>query len=227
MTDRDLANEVAHTARMLAAAGLVEAFGHVSSRLPDGGFLITPTSPLHEATAASIITVDDDGVVVDDPSSASPIEIPLHTAVYRARPDVVAICRGHGPSMVAWGVSLDDVPLLHGLGAIAGKVIPVHNDLDLISSPEAGGRAALTLSDNHAALLLANGGFAVGGSLLEAATRLWFTEERATVALAARTVEPPVGDWGHRLTHSRIELIRAEAWFSSRFTYLSSTTFQE
>jgi HCOMODA/2-hydroxy-3-carboxy-muconic semialdehyde decarboxylase len=217
MTDADLAEDVARTARMLAAAGLVEAFGHVSARRPAGGFLVTPTSPLHEATASAIITVDDDGVILDDPTSAAPIEIPLHAGVYRARPDVGAICRGHAPSMVAWGVADDDVPLLHGLGAIAGETIPVHTDLDLISSQEAGDRVAETLADNHAVLLLANGGLAVGADLVEAATRLWFAEERATVALSTRTTAPPVGDWEHRLTHSHIELIRAQAWFCARF----------
>lgn len=217
MTDAELSSHVVNTARMLAAAGLVEAFGHVSARREAGGFLITPTSPLHEVTSSSIITVDDEGVVVDDPHSAAPIEIPLHAGVYRARPDVAAICRGHGPSMVAWGVTVQDVPLLHGLGAIAGKTIPVHSDLDLISSREAGDRVARTLAGNDAALLLANGGFAVGADLVEAATRLWFTEERATVALSARTTEQPVGDWEHRLTHRHVELLRAQAWFCSRF----------
>lgn len=213
----ELKTEVAATARMLAAAGLVEAFGHVSARLDGDGFLITPTLPLLDAVAGAVITVDGAGTVVDNPAGAAPLETPLHAAIYRGRPDVAAICRGHGPAMVAWGVTVEDLPLRHGLGAIAGVRIPVHPDVDLIASAESGERAAATLGPHHGALLRANGGLAVGADLLEAATRLWFVEERARVVLAAA---PPAGadiEWGHRLTHTGAELRRAKAWFAARF----------
>ena len=98
--------------------------------------------------------------------------------------------------MVAWGTSTEPVPLFHGLGAIAGEVVPVHPDLDLISTRESGDSAAATLSTHHGALLLANGGFAVGDDLLEAATRLWFLEERASVALEGPQLRAPVGRLG-------------------------------
>jgi len=227
MTEDGLAANVAQTARMLAAAGLVEAFGHVSARLPGGGFLITPTSPMLEVTSEVIITVNDDGVVVGDPRGAVPIEIPLHAAIYRARPDAAAICRGHGPSMVAWGVTTTPVPLLHGLGAIAGETVPVHDDLDLISTREAGDRVAATLGESFSALLLANGGFSLGTDLLEAATRLWFLEERAGVAIRAKTNTPPAGDWEHRVTHSAVELIRAKDWFEVSFASPDPLSEQE
>ncbi|WP_419918053.1 class II aldolase/adducin family protein [Candidatus Poriferisocius sp.] len=217
MTGYGLKHATAGTARMLAASKLVEAFGHVSARLPGGGFLITSTKPTLEATADSVVTVDADGTVVEDPSGAAPLEIPMHAGIYRSRPDVAAICRGHGPAMVAWGVAAEDVPLLHGLGAIAGAVVPVHPDLNLITTQESGDRLALTLGHHHCALLLSNGGLAVGADLLEAATRLWFLEERAKVALAARRTEPAAGNWDQRMTYTDVELIRAKAWFKARF----------
>ena len=213
----ELKSEVALAARMLAAAGLVEAFGHVSARLNGGGFLITPTSPLLDAVGGTVITVDDAGTVVDNPANAAPLETPLHAAVYRARPDVDAICRGHGPAMVAWGVALEDLPLRHGLGAIAGVRIPVHPDFDLIASTEAGESAAATLGSHHGMLLRANGGLAVGADLIEAATRLWFLEERARVVLEAAPGAGADIDWEHRLTHTAVELRRAKAWFAARF----------
>lgn len=213
----ELKSEVAATARMLVAAGLVEAFGHVSARLDGEGFLITPTLPLLDAVADTVITVDDAGAVVDNPANAAPLETPLHAAIYRARPDVDAICRGHGPAMVAWGVATEDLPLRHGLGAIAGERIPVHPDFELIASTEAGEGAAATLGPHHGVLLRANGGLAVGADLIEAATRLWFLEERARVVLAAVPGAVTDIDWEHRLAHTGIELRRAKAWFSARF----------
>ena len=119
--------------------------------------------------------------------------------------------------MAAWGTTTDPVPLLHGLGAIAGEELPVHPDINLVRSRDAGDALATTLGSNQAALLLANGGLAVGADLLEAATRLWFVEERARVALSAPEPKPPAGDWEQRLTHTTAELTRAKAWFLARF----------
>lgn len=213
------AAETAATARMLCAAGLVEAFGHVSARLDGDGLLITPTSPLLAVTADDVVRVWPDGALAAGEGSRAPLEIPLHAAVYRARPDVAAVCRGHGPSMVAWGTRTVALPLLHGLGALAGAEVPVHADLELITTAAAGDAVAATLGDGHAALLLANGGFAVGATLLEAATRLWFTEERARVALAALAAAPgaDADAWERRRRHSGVELERAMAWFAARF----------
>ncbi len=220
--------EVAATARMLSAAGLVEAFGHVSARLPDGGFAITPTTPLLAVTPGDVVVVDADGVA--PPGSAAPLEVPLHAAIYLARPDVAAICRGHGRSMVAWGVGTTALPLLHGLGAIAGRRVRVHPDPRLVTTPAAGEAVASTMGTDDAVLLRANGGLAVGPTLGEAATRLWFTEERAAVALAvgaasgpagldAPAGDPPVADdvWQARLDDTPAELRRAVAWFTTRF----------
>lgn len=220
----DAAVQVAYTARMLAAAGLVEAFGHVSMRLDEERFLITSTLPMLDASAETILTVDVNGEVLENPVGAAPLEIPLHAAVYSERREVNAVCRGHGRAMVAWGVTENDIPLLHGLGAIAGTTIPVHVDLDLISNVESAQSVVATLGDHHCALLKANGGFAVGADLLEAATRLWYMEERAQVALAAPTTERPEGDWPHRLTHTAVELTRAMAWFEARFSSPHSST---
>ncbi|MYI56294.1 MAG: class II aldolase/adducin family protein, partial [Acidimicrobiia bacterium] len=153
--------EVAATARMMATARLVEGFGHASARLAGGGFLMTSTSPLLSHTAEEILTVDDEGNAIDAPAG-KPLEIVIHAGIYRARPDVGAICRGHGAAMAAWGVRGEPVPLLHGMGGLAGKTVPVHHDLALITTLESGDRMAATLEDNKSMLLLANGGVAVG-----------------------------------------------------------------
>lgn len=220
-----LAEQVAATARALAAAGLVEAFGHVSARLDDGGLLITPTTPLPVVTGAQVVRIAQDRTVVAPDDAQPPLEVALHAAIYRARPDVGAICRGHGPAMVAWGTGTADLPLRHGLGLLAGTVVRVHPSCDLVTTPADGDAAATTLGDAKAMLLIGNGGLAVGADLLEAATRIWFLEERARVALATpagstNAVDPGggapnLGDWARRSRHSTAELRRASAWFAA------------
>ena len=208
--------EVAATARMMAAARLVDAFGHASARLPGGGFLMTSTAPLLTTAADTILTVGDSGETIHAPAG-KPLEIVIHAGIYRARPNVGAVCRGHGAAMAAWGVRGEPVPLLHGMGGLAGEVVPVHQDLALITTLESGDRMAATLGDNRSMLLLANGGVAVGADLVEAATRLWYLEERCRVAVEAGPVERPEGAWSQRLSDSAPELVRAKAWFAARF----------
>ena len=232
--------EVAATARMMAAARLVDAFGHASVRLPGGGFLMTSTAPLLTTAADTILTVGDSGETIHAPAG-KPLEIVIHAGIYRARPDVGAVCRGHGTAMAAWGgrgtevpsvlaggavrrLAMaawggrgTEVPLMHGMGGLAGEVVPVHPDLDLITTLDSGDRMAATLGGNRSMLLLANGGLAVGADLLEAATRLWYLEERCRVAVETAGLPQPVGAWAQRLSHSAPELIRAKAWFAARF----------
>lgn len=211
--------EVAAAARMLAAAGLVEAFGHVSARTP-GGFLITSTRPMAAAGAGDVIEVRG-GRPASGPVDALPMEAPLHAAVYRARPEAAAVCRGHPPYAAVWGAGAEELPLMHGLGGMSGAAAPVHPDIELIKTPEQAEAAARTLGGGWSLLLRANGCLTAGGDLLEAAVRLWFLEERARVAVQARQagVSPEEGAavWSRRLEDSGAELVRAKAWFLSAY----------
>jgi len=215
---RDPRQEVASTARMLARAGLVGGFGHVSVRNGDG-IAISSTRPLVVMVDDDVLVLDGDGRVVDGPAADVPIEAPMHRAIYAARPDVGAIARGHPPNVVIWGTGTRELTLLHGLGALAGRRVRVHPDIDLIASPEAARSVAATLESDMALCLRANGALAVGSSAAEAATRLYFLEDRARVALGVQTHDPPIpgSGWEDRLRHVEAELRRAVRWFEHRF----------
>jgi ribulose-5-phosphate 4-epimerase/fuculose-1-phosphate aldolase len=206
--------EVAKTAKMLARAGLVEGFGHVSFRFGQG-CLITSTMPLHDMDKDSIVKVDPSIDFADHTNL--PLETPLHIAIYESRTDVQAICRGHGNFMVVYGaMNTNELPALHGLGLLAGKSVKVFEDVELITSFKLAEKVANALGDNYAMLLRGNGGFAVGKSLIEAAVRLYFLEERARVAVLAGTATEHI-DWSKRLAYTGAELKRACKWFESRF----------
>ena len=223
---RSLLSDVAATARMVVSAGLVEAFGHVSART-ERGFLITSTRPMSECTAEDVILVDA-GVPVQGPVDRLPLEAPMHDAIYRARPGVGAICRGHPPFAVTWGITTERLPLRHGLGGIAGAVVKVHPEIELVKSADHADRVAATLGDDFSMLLAANGALSVGSDLLEAATRLWFLEERARVALWARGARIGVESrperlWKLRMEDSGAELVRAKRWMLQTFGEPSRT----
>lgn len=213
----EVREEVAAAARMLSRAGLAEAFGHVSARTAEG-FAITSVRPLHAHTSDDVALVDGAGEGLAGPVEALPMETPLHAAVYAARPDVSAICRGHPPHVVDWGVGTADLPLLHGLGGLAGTHVGIHDDPQLVTTPASAAAAARRLARDFCLILRANGAFAVGADLPEAATRLYFLEERARVALKSPAPsEFPPEQRRQRLLHSDAELARAKAWFLSRF----------
>lgn len=208
LPDAPVAAQVARAARMLAAAGLVEGFGHVSARAPEG-FVITSTAPLGAMRAED----------VGPPGSPDrPLETPLHAAIYRARPDVAAVCRTHSPAAVAWGARGQAPPLVHGLGGLSGA-IACGPATDLVTDGPSGDAAAAALGGADVLLPRANGAVCTGESLEIALVRAWFLEERARVALDAGPSARPLDDdeLRARARHFPAETARAWQWLAMRF----------
>ena len=215
------AADVALAARVLAGAGLVEGFGHVSARAGGAdsrGFLLTSTDPLATQTEASVHLLDAAGVPVSAGEDGGvPLEAPLHAAIYAARPDVHAICRTHSPAAVAWGVRGVVPPLLHGLGGLAGTIVAWGGDADLVVSAAQGARAAAALGAADCLLVRGNGNVATGATLQQATVRAWFLEERARVALDAGPDAVPLTDLDARSRHFAAEEARAWRWLAERW----------
>jgi HCOMODA/2-hydroxy-3-carboxy-muconic semialdehyde decarboxylase len=206
--------EVAAAARVLARLGFVGAFGHVSARGPDGaGVLLTPTSPpLAALQPGDLLALDADGHPPPGQAGRTPIEAPMHVAVYAGRRDVGAICRIHAPATAAWASTGATPPLLHGFGGMV-EPVAVWDDPDLIATRAVASRVATALGDAPALLLRGNGGLAVGATLDEALARAWCLEDRCRLALA-------VGDRARPLT--RAELERRSRWYGAETARLAA-----
>ncbi|MDW5594550.1 class II aldolase/adducin family protein [Conexibacter stalactiti] len=214
------AADVALAARVLAGAGLVEGFGHVSARAAGdaGGFLLTSTDPLAAQSEASIHLLDGAGAVLSAGEEGGvPLEAPLHAAIYAARPDVRAICRTHSRAAVVWGIRGAVPPLLHGLGGLAGAVATWGGDADLVTTATLGAAVAAGLGGADCLLVQGNGNVATGATLGQAVVRAWFLEERARVALDAGPGAPPLTDLDSRARHFAAEEARAWAWLREAF----------
>jgi len=206
--DAPVPTEVARAARLLAAAGLVEGFGHVSAR-SGATFVITSTRPLGTMGPADVAPPGAPG---------RPLETPLHAAIYRARPDVGAICRTHSPAAVAWGARGEAPPVVHGLGGLSGE-IATGGGCDLVADDASGDAAARELGRADVLLPRANGAVCTGPDLPSACTRAWFLEERARVALAAGPAARPLdaAELSARARHYPTETARAWQWLAWRF----------
>ncbi len=212
-----LAEEVAHAARLIARAGLVGAFGQVSARRPEGGFLITAEVPLLQVQAADVIELDTAARVAGGRTATCPVEAPLHAAIYADCHDVGAICRTHSPEAVVWASRGEVPPLVHGLGGLSG-VVAFHHEPQLISGMEAGRAAAGDLGASDCLLLHASGAVCTAETLPEAVVRAWFLEERARVAEhSTRARALTDSEAVLRARHYGHEQQRAWEWLCARY----------
>jgi ribulose-5-phosphate 4-epimerase/fuculose-1-phosphate aldolase len=154
-----LALQLAAASRILVQRGILGYSGHLSVRGPEPGtFLVQPGDDGRGALEPGrILTLDLDGRVLEG-EARPPIELYIHSEVYRARPDVAAVAHFHHDptTLLSLVEGLDFVPLKNHSSRWAPEV-PVHPDVTHIRTPEQGRALAATLGGRHAALLRAHG----------------------------------------------------------------------
>jgi L-fuculose-phosphate aldolase len=189
---REARGEVVRIARLVGAHGLaVGTSGNVGVRLEDGRIAITPSTMAYdELTVEDIVIVTADGSPSEGrrrPSS----ELPLHLAVFAARPDVGAIVHTHSPFATAFSTARREIPAVHYV--LAPLVAPGHDRLRVapyatFGTEELAEGAASTLADDNACLLANHGAVAVGRTLASAFARAERVEELAMLAWRAEQI---------------------------------------
>ncbi len=132
----ELRAEVLTACRVLHHFRIVEGFGHVSARIPGTErVLITPRRALGLVSAeAELVEVDLAGRQVGGATNP-PLEVPMHLGVYRRRPDVMAIARGHPRHVASYACAGEPLRVAHGFGANLGPVINVFRNRSWWSAP--------------------------------------------------------------------------------------------
>jgi L-ribulose-5-phosphate 4-epimerase len=143
---------------MLVMLEIMGYSGHVSARLPDGGFLVQrfadprlallPQRLLHLPVAESPSSTDGE----------PPDEVHIHREIYRARADVGAIAHFHHDptTMFTMVDGAELVPVRnHAIRWRGG--IPTHPDAARIATPTQGRELVTTLGDAFAVQLRAHG----------------------------------------------------------------------
>jgi ribulose-5-phosphate 4-epimerase/fuculose-1-phosphate aldolase len=181
----DLRAEVITACRVLSHFRIVEGFGHVSARIPGSDrILITPRRALALVTENELVELDKDGRKVGG-GGEPPLEVAMHLAVYRRRPAVAAIARGHPRYVAAYACAGEPLRVAHGLGANLGPLVPAFREPYLIKTPELGEALADALGEAEAVILRANGMLAVGQSVPHASVLALLLEETAEMQLLA------------------------------------------
>ncbi|HEY8580408.1 MAG TPA: class II aldolase/adducin family protein, partial [Beijerinckiaceae bacterium] len=182
----ELRAEVLRACRVLTHFRIVEGFGHVSVRVPGHDrILMTPRIALATVREADLIELDLEGRQLAGGGRPA-LETAMHLAVYRSRPDVRSIARGHPRHVAAYAAAAEPLRVAHGFGANLGWIVPVFEKPVLAASPDLGMGVAQALGEHVGVILQANGMLATGASVAHACVNAIFMEETAELQLAAQ-----------------------------------------
>ena len=187
--------------RVLVDLGVLDAYGHVSIRVPGDPkhFLMSRSLAPELVTPADILEHDLEGNATAPPGATLFNERFIHAAVYAARPDVQAVVHNHAPSLIPFGVS--GVPLrpLYHMSAFLGAGVPVFDiraaggETDmLVRTLPLGQALAKTLGANNVALMRGHGAVVVAPDMPRAVFRSVYTEQNARLQAQAMQLSQKV-----------------------------------
>jgi ribulose-5-phosphate 4-epimerase/fuculose-1-phosphate aldolase len=172
--------------RVLSALGFDEGVaGHVTARDPESPdrFWVNPFGRYFgRVTVEDLLLVDHDGNVLAGDGIVNPAGYEIHSAVHRARPDVIGCAHTHaenGMALSSLGTKL--LPLTQ----TAAAFFEDHELLDEYPTEDVGRRVADALGACKAVILAHHGLLTVGGSVESCVW--WFVtmEQQARVQLLA------------------------------------------
>ena len=181
---------MAAAARILAAQGVVDAFGHVSMRHParKDRYLMACAKAPALVRPEDIVEYDLDSNALNAEGRASFLERFIHGEIYKARGDVGAVVHSHSPSVVPFG--LVDAPMqamFHNAAFLAAGV-PVFDIREkfgatdmLVGNTAKGVALANVMGRRDVVLMRAHGSVACGPNLQAAVFRAVYTEVNARI----------------------------------------------
>ena len=178
----ELRERVALACRILGEMQLAkDATGHASARLPGTDrIFIRARGPgelgVRYTTTEQVVEVGLDGKLArpNDQGLEAPIEVFIHTSVYKARPDVCAVTHMHPASIVLFTATKKKLLPIYGAwdpssAKLAMHDIPVFPRSILVSTPELGGELAATMGASNCCMMRGHGITTAGPNIEEAA----------------------------------------------------------
>ena len=154
--DPALLDDLVAANRILSNEGVVDGFGHISVRhdkAPDV-FLLARSMAPGLVTAGDIMQFGLDGEALGGDARTAYTERYIHSEIYRAQPDVVAVVHSHSPSIVPFGVTDAKLRPIYHMSSFLGAGVPIFEIREaggpatdmLIRSPELGAALARKIS---------------------------------------------------------------------------------
>jgi L-fuculose-phosphate aldolase len=178
------------TCQELSRAGLVVGTaGNVSVRKGDL-VAVTPSGLSYAALTPELVGVHRlDGAPVEAPLAPTS-ELPLHLALYAARPEVAAVVHTHSPAATALSALVGEVPAVHYYVAMFGGPVRVAR-YATYGTEELARNAVDALRDRTACLMSNHGAITVGPDLAAAHDKSLYLEWLCDVYLRASSAGTP------------------------------------
>lgn len=208
----------------LAAAGLSDfIWGHASLRAPDGEGIYLKASgwSFEEIDRDKIVKVGWDGTLLDGVGGVH-IEVPIHTQVMSARPDVGAVVHCHAPAVTAFASLNQPLRAISHEGVFFAPNLPRFELTgDLIRSRELGNAVATVLGSAPALIIPQHGLVAAGPDIATAVMYAVLLEQACRVQLlAASAGGPKVWSSDEEIKHKAEVSFRPGVYTDRTYQYL-------
>lgn len=200
----DLRARVAEACRVLARLDLTKAAtGHVSARIPGSErILIRGRGPgelgVRYTTDKQVLEVGLDGKIIGtaEPGLEAPIEVFIHTAIYRARPEINSVVHIHPALVVLFTICQKPLQPLFGAYdpaalQLALEGIPTFDRSILVSTPALGEELARAMGKARTCLMRGHGITTASATIEEAALAAIHLNELADMNYRAHLLGDP------------------------------------
>jgi len=179
--------EVIDTSRALLREGLVEGTaGNLSSRLPDGRVVMTPSSLDYDVMeVGDLVVLDLEGSVLEG-ERAPTSEKALHLECLKRHPDIGAVIHSHALFASMFAITHQPIPcVIEEFDVYVGGEVPVAN-YQVTGSDELGAEVAAWVGDRGAVLMANHGLLTVGKDIRNAHKVAALVERTAQIVWGAR-----------------------------------------
>ena len=189
MNRKGLIDDLVSANHILFKEGVVDGFGHVSvrdERNPER-FLLSRSIAPATVTARDVMEFGLDGEPIHPRGKRPYLERYIHSEIYRARPDVVAVVHSHSPALIPFGITGTSLKPVFHMSAFLGRATPIFEIREaggpatdmLIRDRKLGAALARSLGAAPFALMRGHGSVAVGATLKQVVYRAIYAEVNA------------------------------------------------
>lgn len=209
---KDLKNRLLDGMKVLTGEGILTGSGHLSVRIPGtDSFLINPRYAGILADFKDICTVDLSGNRIAG-SEPIPLETPIHTTVYRTRPEVTSVLHCHARHAIMVGLLDGGMIPFHREARAFEDGVPIFPDSNGINNDPLAQRMVESLGNHTAVFLRAHGIVVVGRSLegtCVSAIQLERACEDQLLMSSSTTIRPLTEEYTTRIPGKEVNPYRA------------------
>ncbi|MEO8735444.1 MAG: class II aldolase/adducin family protein [Edaphobacter sp.] len=193
-SDKEITANLVMANHILANEGVLDGYGHVSTRLSSNSqrYLLSRSLAPELVAEGDLIEYNLDSQPEHGDIRPQYLERFIHGEIYRSRPDVNAIVHCHSPAVIPFGVSSVRLMPIYHMAAFIGQGVPVFDIRSvagmsnmIIRNASLGAALAHTLGDKPAALMRGHGAVIVGSSLRQAVGRSVYLQLSAKLQMEA------------------------------------------